>query len=207
MKKMLIIVIHFIVIIGCSRVEINQKNASIDASPIPKSIETNTEAEVSTNTCENTINQGKYYGAYQMDPEDEFDNLIKNNPIDKDYDKEFDEFQRSSSFTTGGWIELEEKYIQIWTQEMNETLSKLKSKLTKEEYDVLEESQKGWLQYNDKESGFVINTFLLNRHFGTQGDVMAENAIMERIRERTIVLLEYLYELNDYKIDFLYKGN
>lgn len=206
MKRILIIIILFIIIIGCNNVEIKEKSALIDNFPTPKISDTNhLKSEVSIDNNE-TVIQSRYYGTYQMDPKDTFDKIIKYNPIDKDYDKEFNDFQNSTTFSTSGWIDLEEKYIKIWNQEMNEAINKLKSKLNNEEYNLLEESQNEWLQYNSNESGFVIKTFLLKSHFGTQGNVMAETAIRERTRERTIELLEYLYELSDYNLEFLYKG-
>lgn len=198
MKKTIIIIISFLIINGCTDIGIKEESASVDMSPTAKIID--------NMKSDDSSDHGRYYGTFQMDPTDEFDKIIKNNPIDIDYDKEFYDFQ-NTTFTNSGWIELEGKYIEIWNQEMNETINKLKLKLNNEEYNLLVESQNGWAQYNSSEAGFVIETFLLNSHFGTQGNIMAETAIRKRTRERTIELLEYLYEQSDYYIEFFYKGN
>lgn len=147
-----------------------------------------------------------YYGDYQLDPEDKFSDIIKNNPIDKDYDMESDTFQSSSEFSTGGWVQLEDKYYSIWKQELNEIMKKLKSKLTKDDYEQLEFSQVSWMAYHTKENDFVWEVFIRKEHFGSQGLVSSATVSTHRIRERVIQLMEYYYELNDYKLEFDYKG-
>ncbi|AIQ14301.1 lysozyme inhibitor LprI family protein [Paenibacillus durus] len=146
-----------------------------------------------------------YYGDYQMGPDD-FNNIIKNNPIDREYDIESEKFQTSKEFSTFGWVQLEDKYYGIWKDELNEIIKKLKMKLSDDEYKLLEASQKGWETYHLKELEFMDQTFLSKGYFGTQGYVTNTIVKRERIRQRTIQLMEYYFELNDYQLDFLYKG-
>ncbi|TCZ69131.1 DUF1311 domain-containing protein [Paenibacillus albiflavus] len=136
---------------------------------------------------------------------DFYDEMLRN-PIDHDYDVEFNEFQNSEEITTTlEWGALEGKYTEIWDKELNQIYKKLLSKLDSESREALIESQKEWLQYHLKESKFVENTFIYNRYLGTQGPVSLAKVTRERIRERTMQLFEYRYLL-DREVEFLYQS-
>ncbi|MEC0204874.1 DUF1311 domain-containing protein [Paenibacillus lautus] len=77
------------------------------------------------------------------------------NPIDHDYEVEFNEFQNSKEFSTFGWGALESKYTEIWDKELNQIYKKLLSKLDREPREALIESQKEWLKYHLRETKFV----------------------------------------------------
>ncbi|WP_028592487.1 lysozyme inhibitor LprI family protein [Paenibacillus massiliensis] len=133
-----------------------------------------------------------------------YDEMLRN-PIDHDYEVEFNELQNSKESTTLGWGALEGKYIEIWDKELNQIYNKLLSKLDKESREALIESQKEWLQYHLRETTFVEKTFINNGYLGSQGSVSLATAIMERIRERTMQLFEYRYLL-DGEVEFLYQS-
>ena len=89
---------------------------------------------------------------------------------------------------------------------MNAIYNKLLSKLNPKEKEALLESQKGWLQYHMKESEFVNQVFNLRDSgpvFGSQGRVQMQQAIKGRIRERTLVLMEY-YSLLGNDVQFVF---
>lgn len=188
MKKIILIALVLFTLTSCS----NNPNDRIKSAESP---------EVESDENQDTV----YYGDYQMGPDD-FNNLIKNNPIDKDHDLEFREFDGSEEFSTGNWIHLENKYYDIWEHEMNATLSKLKLKLNQEEVDLLEETQREWESYHLNENKFVTMAFLDKDYFGTQGYVSSTIVATSRVRERTIKLMEYYYVLNHYQLEFDYKG-
>ncbi|MBY9078849.1 membrane lipoprotein lipid attachment site-containing protein [Paenibacillus sp. CGMCC 1.18879] len=188
MKKIILIALVLFTLTSCS----NNPNDRIKSAESP---------EVESDENQDTV----YYGDYQMGPDD-FNNLIKNNPIDKDHDLEFREFDGSEEFSTGNWIQLENKYYDIWENEMNATLSKLKLKLNKEEVELLEETQREWESYHLNENKFVTMAFLDKDYFGTQGYVSSTIVATSRVRERTIKLMEYYYVLNHYQLEFDYKG-
>lgn len=133
-----------------------------------------------------------------------YDEMLRN-PIDRDYEVEFNELQNSDEVTTLGWGALESKYTEIWDKELNQIYKKLLSKLDREPREALIESQKEWLQYHLKETKFVEKTFIDNGYLGTQGSVSLGKVIKERIRERTMQLFEYRYLL-DGKVEFLYQS-
>lgn len=133
---------------------------------------------------------------------DFYDEMLRN-PIDHDYEVELQELQNSDEVTTLGWGALESKYTEIWDKELNQIYNKLLSKLDKEPREALIESQKEWLQYHLKETKFVETAFIDNGYLGSQGSVSLDTVIKERIRERTMQLLEYRYLL-DREVEFLY---
>lgn len=135
---------------------------------------------------------------------DFYDEMLRN-PIDHDYEVEFNELQNSKESTTLGWGALESKYIEIWDKELNRIYNKLLSKLDREPREALIESQKEWLQYHLRETTFVEKAFINNGYLGSQGSVSLATAIMERIRERTMQLFEYRYLL-DGEVEFLYQS-
>ncbi|MFD1177957.1 lysozyme inhibitor LprI family protein [Paenibacillus puldeungensis] len=143
------------------------------------------------------------YGSY--DVSGEFTDLMKSNPIDRDYHKEYKKFE-SENFNTTGWIQLEAKYADIWDKELNNIYKKLLKKLSAPQKKLLIESQKGWLQNHVKENEFVYKTFIEDEshNIGTQGLVNAQIASKNRLRDRTIQLFEY-YEMLGGKVEFLHK--
>ncbi len=139
----------------------------------------------------------------------EFDNLIKNNPLDKDYEKEIQEISDSKGFNTQIWVEIESKYTKLWDSELNSVYKKLLVQLAPEEKVLLIESQKGWLQYHLNEQKFVTQTFYFRKSgpvFGSQGRVQTVSACKMRVRERTIELMEY-YSMVGNDIQFEYKSD
>lgn len=136
---------------------------------------------------------------------DFYDEMLRN-PIDHDYEVEFNEFQNSNEIvTTMEWGALQGKYTEIWDKELNQIYKKLLSTLDGEPREALIEAQKDWLQFHLKESKFVEDTFIYNGYLGSRGPVSLGTVIKERLRERTIQLFEYRYLL-DGEIEFLYQG-
>jgi uncharacterized protein YecT (DUF1311 family) len=144
-----------------------------------------------------------YFGQYQMS-EDGFSNLVKDNAIDRDYKIESDRFQKSTEFNTQGWIEIEDKYSKAWDKELNNIYKKLLTKLNEAEKKELTDAQKGWALFHINESEFVSEAWS-DLGLGSQGKVQLVMAQKERIRIRTLQLMEYYHMLGG-EIEFLYKG-
>ncbi len=141
-----------------------------------------------------------------LDLKGEFYDEMLRNPIDHDYEVEFNEFQNSKEIiTTLEWGALESKYTEIWDDELDHIYKKLLSKLDREPREALIESQKEWLQYHLRETKFVEKSFINNGYLGSQGSVSLGRVIKERIRERTMQLFEYRYLL-DGEVEFLYQS-
>ncbi|MBY0216270.1 MULTISPECIES: lysozyme inhibitor LprI family protein [Paenibacillus] len=141
----------------------------------------------------------------KLDLKGEFYDEMLHNPIDHDYEVEFNEFQNSKEIiTTLEWGAFESKYTEIWDKELNQIYKTLLSKLDREPREALIESQKEWLQYHLRESKFVDKTFIDNGYLGSRGSVSLTTTIRERIRERTMQLFEYRYLL-DGEVEFVYQ--
>lgn len=190
---------------GQPNTQATNTNAESTSSTVKTTQNTAKTTPTSTENSEDSTEDNQYYGDYQMDPEDTFNTLIHNNPLDQAYHKEYNKFQNSTQFSTTGWVALEAKYLKLWNVELNNVMQQLKSKLSASQYALLQQSQAGWKTYDTKESEFVEDTFLKNAHFGSQGQVSAVSTQLSRTRERTIQLMEYVYELNDHQLQFVYQ--
>lgn len=190
---------------GQPNTQATNTNAESTSSAVKTTQSTAKTTPTSTENSEESTEDTQYYGDYQMDPEDTFNTLIHNNPLDQAYHKEYNKFQNSTQFSTTGWVALEAKYLKLWNVELNNTMQQLKSKLSASQYALLQQSQAGWKTYDTKESEFVEDTFLKNAYFGSQGQVSAVSTQLSRTRERTIQLMEYVYELNDHQLQFVYQ--
>jgi len=146
------------------------------------------------------------YCLLNYDMSGQFNEMIKNNPLDRDYHKEIKNLNSSKNFNTQTLVGIESKYIKLWDTELNSIYKKLLPKLNNEEKNLLIESQKEWLQHHLTEQKFVNQTFYHRKSgsiFGSQGRVQTISASCIRIRERTIELMEYYQMLgNDVKFNY-----
>ncbi|WP_342576708.1 lysozyme inhibitor LprI family protein [Paenibacillus sp. FSL M8-0142] len=212
-SKILLIFFITIVFSSCQNISqsttVNSETKSIKNSELPSDVvSTGNETEskeISEGRSDPANNEvlSMSIGNYELTGEF-YDEMLRN-PIDHDYEVEFNEFQSSKEITTLGWGALESKYAEIWDKELNQIYKKLLSKLDKEPRKALIESQKEWLQYHSRETKFVEKTFINNGNLGSQGSVSLGRVIRERIRERTMQLFEYRYLL-DGEVEFLYQS-
>lgn len=128
----------------------------------------------------------------------EFDRQILQNPLDKDYQTEY-----KKAKTTLDYAKLEAKYTKLWDKELNNVYQKLLAKVSRPEKKILTEAQMGWLQWHTKENQFV-SSMLANQQ-GTIWPIVQAKAYKNRIRERTLELMEYYYFFTN-KIEFNYKN-
>lgn len=160
------------------------------------------------NILEDQINEYKssktenYHGNYQGN--DDFSEIIDNNPIDKDYRVEFNKYQRNSEVTTLGWGALQAKYTTKWQEEVNSSLEYLYKFLSEQDSSNLKQSQKSWQIFMDDDFNFVDNRFINTGYFGTQGMVRIATVKLHRTRDRAIELMEYIFILDRNAVDFVY---
>ncbi|MFD1176668.1 lysozyme inhibitor LprI family protein [Paenibacillus puldeungensis] len=211
--KILLLFFITIVFSSCQNISqsttLNSETKSIMNSEMPPDVVSTgngTEAkEITEGRSDSSNNEVLSMSIGNYDLTGEFYDEMLRNPIDHDYEVEFNEFQNSKEFSTFGWRALESKYTEIWDKELNQIYKKLLSKLDSEPREALIESQKEWLQYHLRETKFVEKTFINNGYLGSQGLVSLDTVIMERIRERTMQLFEYRYLL-DGEVEFLYQS-
>ncbi|AIQ48614.1 hypothetical protein R70723_23915 [Paenibacillus sp. FSL R7-0273] len=179
-------------------------NQSTTLNSETKSIRTESK-EITEDQSETSNNEVLSMSIGTYDLTGEFYEEMLRNPIDHDYEVEFNDFHNSEEFTTFGWRALVSKYSEDWDKELNHIYNMLLSKLDGEPKEALIKSQREWLKYHLRETEFVEKTFINNGYLGTQGSVSLDTVRMERIRERTMQLLEYRYLL-DGEVEFLYQG-
>lgn len=88
------------------------------------------------------------------------------------------------------------KARESWDKELNKYYELLKTKLPKEAFEILKESQKQWINYRDKEYLF-ISKFYYEVKEGTMWFAVAENKKKEIVKERALELEEY-YRMLDF---------
>lgn len=212
--KILLLFFITLVFSACQNISqsttLNSETKSIMNSELPPDVVSagnGTESkEITEGRSDSSNNEVLSMSIGNYDLKGEFYDEMLRNPIDHDYEVEFNEFQNSKEIiTTLGWGALESKYSEIWDKELNQIYKKLLSKLDKEPREALIESQKEWLQYHLRETKFVEKTFINNGYLGSQGSVSLGTVIRERIRERTMQLFEYRYLL-DGEVEFLYQS-
>lgn len=212
--KILLLFFITIVISSCQNnsqsTTLNSETKSIMNSELPPDVVSTgngTESkEITEGRSDPSNNEVLTMSIGNLDLKGEFYDEMIRNPIDHDYEVEFNEFQNSKEIiTTLEWGALESKYTEIWDDELNHIYKKLLSKLDREPREALIESQKEWLQYHLRETHFVEKSFINNGYLGSQGSVSLGRVIRERIRERTMQLFEYRYLL-DGEVEFLYQS-
>ncbi|MGW8825325.1 lysozyme inhibitor LprI family protein [Paenibacillus lautus] len=212
--KILILFFITIVFSSCQNISqsttLNSETKSIMNSELPSDVVSTGNGTESKEITEGRSDPSNYevltMSIGNLDLKGEFYDEMLRNPIDHDYEVEFNEFQNSKEIiTTLEWGALESKYTEIWDNELNHIYKKLLSKLDREPREALIESQKEWLQYHLRETKFVEKSFINNGYLGSQGSVSLGRVIKERIRERTMQLFEYRYLL-DGEVEFLYQS-
>ncbi len=199
MKRFIVILVMILMLTSCTN-DKGLANIEPEANQLQQNNTTPTEknnSDIQTNIDDS------YYGQYQMSDEG-FSEHVKDNAIDKEYKEELAKFQESSEFSTQGWVELEDKYYEIWDKELNNTYNILLKKLNEKEQNKLKEAQKGWLQYHTNESDFIRETWE-DFGFGSQARVQLVISANNRLRVRTLQLMEYNFMLGG-DVEFLYKG-
>ncbi|WFB61185.1 lysozyme inhibitor LprI family protein [Paenibacillus sp. BR1-192] len=212
--KILILFFITIVFSSCQNssqsTTLNSETKSIMNSELPSDVVSTGNGTESKEITEGRSDPSNYevltMSIGNLDLKGEFYDEMLRNPIDNDYEVEFNEFQNSKEIITIlEWGALESKYTEIWDNELNHIYIKLLSKLDREPREALIESQKEWLQYHLRETKFVEKSFINNGYLGSQGSVSLGRVIKERIRERTMQLFEYRYLL-DGEVEFLYQS-
>lgn len=150
--------------------------------------------------AEKTIQENKHYGNYQGN--EDFSEIIRDNPIDLAYREEHRQLQESETSTTLAWGALEGKYLAKWQDKMNETLSDLEQSLNANERANLAQAQQSWQSSIDADMNFVDHAFIVNGALGSQGTVQAAETQVQKTRARTIELMEYAFILNRDAVGF-----
>ncbi len=138
-----------------------------------------------------------YHTAETFTDNDFFNDLFKDNALDKAF---IEETKQANS--TSDMLNLTAEYAAKWGDKAEAAYSTLKDELDKENAKKLEQSQKQWRSgLNDQEAAFRAEATGVE---GSDAALSAQTAIMNYYKERAAKLLEQLYvkngsiELSDY---------
>lgn len=159
------------------------------------------EGQVTENNS-NIEGRKNFYGNFQGN--DDFSDIINVNPIDKDYQIEFDEMQKSTNSTTLEWTALEVKYTEKWQEEVDAALELINKSLSEQDSVDLNQSMKSWQSFIDDDLKFVYDKFIITGYYGSQGKVQIQRLLLNRTRARAIELMEYIFSLDRTAVDFVY---
>ena len=159
------------------------------------------EVQVEKNSIHNEFTK-EHYGNYQGN--DDFSDIINDNPIDKDYWVEFEELQKSEIVTTLAMGALEAKYSIIWEEEVDNALSYLYETLSEQDSLKLKQAQKSWQSFLNDDDSFVSEKFIYTHFFGSQGIVQMGKVRLHRTRKRAIELMEFVFSIDKTAVDFVY---
>ncbi|WBW96948.1 lysozyme inhibitor LprI family protein [Oceanirhabdus sp. W0125-5] len=142
-------------------------------------------------------NEGRYY------------QTSYDNPIDHDYDRELEKLNDSSDYSTHKVLQFQFKYNDIWDKELNDIYNKFVKELNEEEKELLFKAQLGWVQFHMNEDKFYQKTFCESESGSLLGEIskiQMVDACMERIKKRTLELIEYYYYFGKCGVEFEYKS-
>lgn len=166
------------------------------------------ETALPLNHSSNTIES---FDVYQITGTSSFDEQIAENPIDRDYNREFYE----QATTTKEFLAVQDKYLKIWKDELAQTQQYFSKPLTAEEKEEFLKAQQEWENSIKATQGFE-REFLRNPdhhiYLGSAYPYLAVSEHREAYRQRTIRIkyLCYLAEAatstaqNDIQVHFYY---
>lgn len=157
------------------------------------------------NPQENNSNNIELYSksSFLYDTPSEFIEYLDSNSIDSFMN---DDEITSQLYTTKEVYDHYYECYNQWIYEMDAVYESLMSQLPDEARNKLETSQKNWEESNKLTSELWLDIFNLSKGHGSGDDTMILIQNIDRVRNRTFLLAEYLYWLTgDFK--FTYKEN
>lgn len=178
-KRLLIVLLSVVLLCGCSN---ENSNCSDYKTGNQKAVKN-----------EQQINIQKTYSLYSITEEypTEFDNEITGNQIDKDY---FQDLENAT--TTQEFIDVQNKYINIWKSEMYAAVADLKSTISNTDFIEFNATQTSWEEQLNSDTQFdrsIINNSDYEIDLGSSFEWLWLSNIREQYRDRTIHIEYLLY--------------
>ena len=206
--KCLCAVLTVIFLVSCADSSGKEQNSSVNSSST---------AENASNKIENAQNtSGENFESYTLTSENsEFNSVMNNNPIDKSYSTDI-----NAATTTKEFANAENKYIEIWNDEMNYSAEILKSHLSETDKAKFAELQDEWYKSVEddlKFSNIIVSNGDYGIRLGSSSQYMFLSKKRKLLRNRTVSIkyLTYLIETqtdnpvetkNQKWVNFKFKG-
>lgn len=98
---------------------------------------------------------------------------------------------QSEAQTTKDYAEAYQKYEIFLDNELNKSYRALTAELSADQTDSLQQSQRAWLKYRDKEFEFIAKNWTVE-NFGSSSTISRGDYRTSLLKERVITLLSYL---------------
>ena len=158
----------------------------------------NTVTEITTNgisaeeivtdrTVEERLPFQEYYLYNLSEPSPYLEELLRNNPIDKDFLMD----EKKAMTSTISEVDFIRKYGDIWDVECKTAYEKLEKHLKGDALRDLQMSQDAWLEWHMAEANLASEIFLASAGQGTVRSILIAYQAVGRVRYRTWQLVEY----------------
>ncbi len=129
-----------------------------------------------------------YYFSYSETPYVE--EILNNNIIDKLYIEECND-----AITTVEFMNINNRYLDIWKNELDNVVDKIKSFLSDEMLSKFDESQASWQIYFETNPNIAVDIYTQKMGRGSIVHQLYADKSLHMLRQRTLELAEYYYIL------------
>ena len=185
--KYLCAVLTVVILVSCADSSGKKQNSSVNSGSTAENA--SNEVESSQNTS------GENFESYTITSGDsEFNSAMNNNSIDKSYSTDV-----NAATTTKEFADTENKYIEIWNDEMNYSAEILKSYLSETDKAKFTELQDEWYKSAEDDLKFS-NSIISNGDYGIRLGSSSQYMLLSKkrklLRNRTVSIkyLTYLIE-------------
>ncbi len=185
--KCLCAVLAVMLLVSCADSSVKKQNSSVNSGST---------AENASSKIENGQNtSSENFELYTITSEDsEFNSAMNNNPIDKSYSTDI-----NAATATKEFADTENKYIEIWNDEMDYSAEILKSYLSETDKAKFTQLQDEWYKSAEddlKFSNSIVSNGDYGIRIGSSSQYMFPSKKRELLRNRTVSIkyLTYLIE-------------
>ncbi len=137
------------------------------------------------------------YNRISIEEKNEFTSYILNNPVDKEYLKDYHAILDSKEVVFSDMYYLEHSYKRLWEIEMEYAFYRIYPLVGEDEWDYIEMSQDNFVKCIENIEDFIYEAFTKNE-YEIADDITQIKYFKNLYKNRTIELLEYLYILEEW---------
>lgn len=142
--------------------------------------------------------QKSNYQSILLEGSKKFQDLLEDNPIDEAMHQE-----EKDLISTLDILNLQNKYYDIWVNELTVLDKKIKEQINSEDEEVFEKSQNAWKEFNLNEPDIANRVLITSMGSGSGDPILIMDQSINRIKQRVFQLAEYYYLLvGDFSFQF-----